>query len=68
MCLYTLMMSCLDTGVVLPLPYMVSSTIVIQSFSFDLMNWSSILAIIFWIKFMVYLQKIYVLHLFAYLN
>jgi len=32
------------------------------------MNWSSILAIIFLIKFMVYLQKIYVLHLFAYLN
>jgi len=68
MCLYASMMPCLDTGVVLPLPYMVISTIGIPSFSLDLMNWSSILAIIFSIEFMAYLQNIYVLHLFAYLN
>jgi hypothetical protein len=62
------MMSWIDTGIVFFLPYVVISTIGIPGFSSDLMNWSSILAIIFWIKFMVYLKNIYVLHLCAYLH
>lgn len=68
MCLYASVISHLETRAVLPLPYMGISTIGIPSFFLWFKELKQYFPIICWIKFIVYLQNIYVLHLFTYLN